>query len=117
MIYPSVLFFIFILVFLSMFIILYKTSSNKTHPYVLGENYFIRTVTHHYTGKLIKVYDQELVLITAAWIADDGRFATALNTGRFNEIEPFPKDKKVLIGRGSIIDASIFNFPLPTQQK
>jgi hypothetical protein len=47
-------------------------------PYQVGKNYFIRTVTHHYTGKLIKVTPKELVLKDAAWIADDGRFMNAL---------------------------------------
>ena len=94
-----------------------KDFSTKPHPYILNENYFIRTVTFHYTGKLIAVYDDELVLSTAAWIADDGRFADALKNTDFNEIEPFPADKTPIIGRGSIIDAVIQDGPLPTKQK
>ena len=43
------------------------------NPYNIGANYFIRTVTHHHTGKLVQVTSQELVLVDAAWIADDGR--------------------------------------------
>jgi hypothetical protein len=88
-----------------------------SHPYHIGENYFLRTVTHHYTGKLVAVYPQELLFEVVAWIADDGRFADALKTGVFNEIEPFPKGKQVIIGRGSLIDGSTLDFPLPTMQK
>jgi hypothetical protein len=74
------------------------------HPYKIGANYFIRTVTHHYTGKLSQVFPTELVLTDAAWIADDGRFADALKSGEFAEVEPYP-DGEVIIGRGAILDA------------
>lgn len=85
-------------------------------PYRVGENYFIRTVTFHYTGKLTAVFDQEIVLENAAWIADDGRFADALKKGTFNEVEPYPVGE-VVIGRGAIVDATPVSFPLPTVQK
>ena len=90
---------------------------NLTHPYKVGENYFIRTVTFHYTGKLVAVFDQEIVLSSASWIPDDGRFSDALKTGNFNEVEPYPTDEDVIIGRGSIVDATVFNCPLPDKQK
>lgn len=89
--------------------------SSSTAPWQIGANYFIRTVTHHYTGRLEAVYQKELVLSEAAWIADDGRFHTALSTGEFNEVEPFISN--VIIGRGSIIDASIWTHKLPKTQK
>jgi hypothetical protein len=80
-------------------------TSNQSHPFEIGANYFIRTVTHHLTGKLIEVYPTELVLIDAAWIADDGRLSEALKTETFAEVEPFADNKRVVIGRQSIIDA------------
>ena len=86
------------------------------HPYRVGANYFIRTVTHHYTGKLEAVYAGELVLSTAAWIADDGRFADALKSSEFSEIEPYPADRLVIIGRGAVLDAVEIDT-LPTSQK
>ena len=89
----------------------------ETAPYQVGKPYFIRTVTHHYTGLLVAVFPGELVLSKCCWIADDGRFADALKTGKFNEIEPFPADAEVIIGRGSIVDAVIFNAELPASQK
>lgn len=70
----------------------------------IGKNYFIRTVTHHLTGTLLKVTANELVVENAAWIADDGKFSKALATENFNEVEPFP-DGELIIGRGSLIDA------------
>lgn len=93
-----------------------ETKGNAAHPYRVGENYFIRTVTHHYTGKLVAVFDGELVLQDAAWIADSGRFADALKDGALLEVEPFPTGD-VIIGRGAIVDASIWNHHLPTAQK
>jgi len=87
------------------------------HPYKVGENYFIRTVTHHYTGKLIKVHWNELILLDAAWIAEDGRFANAVAEGTYTEVEPFPDGRKVIIGRGTITDACIITHPLPRVQK
>ena len=70
----------------------------------LGECYFIRTVTHYFTGRLIWVGEKELVLEDVCWIADTGRFNEFVKGGVGNETEPFPKGKSVIIGRGSIID-------------
>jgi hypothetical protein len=95
---------------------LLNNSVESSHPYQLGKPYFIRTVTHHLTGRLLRVTDQELVLEDAAWIADDGRFADALKEGDFNEIEPFP-DGEVIVGRGSVIDATVWGHALPRKQK
>lgn len=85
-------------------------------PYQIGENYFIRTVTMYYTGKLVKVTAQELVLESAAWIADTGRFEEAIRTGNFSEVEPYPAGR-LIIGRGALIEAFQVSFALPTKQK
>lgn len=92
-------------------------SGEASHPYKVGKNYFIRTVTHHLTGNLIKVTAKELVLINAAWIADDGRFMNALRDGNLNEVEPFPDNQEVIVGRGSLIDAVEWIYSLPREQK
>lgn len=55
---------------------------NAEHPYTVGTTYIIRTVTMYYTGRLQSVWPGELVLSDAAWIADTGRFSTALSTGK-----------------------------------
>jgi hypothetical protein len=82
----------------------------------IGQNYFIRTVTMNNTGRLVLVTDHELVLEDAAWIADSGRFATALKTCDFSEVEPFPAGARVIIGRGAIVDACQIE-KLPLTQK
>ncbi|MGA3209453.1 MAG: hypothetical protein ABSE05_16715 [Syntrophales bacterium] len=73
-------------------------------PWEIGACYMIRTVTMIDTGILVAVTSQELVLEEAAWIADTGRFAQAIEKAEFGEVEPFPEGK-VIIGRGSIVDA------------
>jgi len=82
-----------------------QASQEPRHPWQIGKAYFIRTVTHHITGRLVDVTTQELVLEDAAWIPDDGRFAQAVDTGNFKEVEPWPSGRRVIIGRGSLIDA------------
>src|SRR5437016_2334962 len=77
----------------------------RTGRWQIGQPYFIRTVTHHLTGRLVDVTEQELWLDDAAWIADDGRFAQAVATGEFAEVEPFPSGLTVAVGRGALIDA------------
>lgn len=92
-----------------------KHASDPSLFWFVGKKYFIRTVTHHHTGELVAVTDQEIILKDAAWIADDGRLTDALKTGDFNEVEIFPIEN-VLIGRGSIIDA-VGITTIPTSQK
>lgn len=70
----------------------------------IGKSYFIRTVTHYFTGRLIWVGDKEIVLEDAAWIADTGRFHQFVAGTSVNEVEPFPKGSQVVVGRGSIVD-------------
>ena len=70
----------------------------------IGANYLIRTVTMIDTGRLVAVTAQELVIEDAAWIADTGRFADAVEKAEFGEVEPFPAGR-VIIGRGAVIDA------------
>ena len=88
---------------------------NEVTPWEIGKSYLIRTVTMTQVGRLIAVYPQELLLESASWIADTGRFYTALTTGRLNEVEPFLG--RVIVGRGSIVDATIWTHDLPSAQK
>ncbi len=96
-----------------------KTESVGDHPYQIGKNYFIRTVTMAYVGRLIAVYDNELLLQNASWVADSGRFNEVFTKGLENssssEIEPYKDD--VVVGRGAIVDASLYGFDLPTKEK
>lgn len=81
----------------------------------IGKNVFVRTVTHHHTGRLAAADDQFLLLEDAAWIADDGRFADTLAKGTLLEVEPFPGS--VLVSRGSLIDVCEWTHELPREQR
>jgi hypothetical protein len=85
------------------------------HAWQIGKNYLIRTVTMIDTGRLVAVTEHELVLEDAAWIADTGRFAQAVDKAEFGEVEPFPSGR-VIVGRGSVIDAVEITV-LPRSQK
>ena len=85
-------------------------------PYRIGAKYLIRTVTMIYTGKLEAVYDQELVISSAAWIADTARWNECLSKGKFNEVEPYP-DGDVILGRGGILDVAVWDHNLPRETK
>ena len=94
-----------------------QTKSDSKNPFEIGKKYFIRTVTMHLVGKLEAVFDTELVISGASWIADSGRFFDALKDGEkaINEVEPFLKD--VIIGRGSLIDMTEWSHELLNKQK
>lgn len=87
----------------------------QSHSFKLGKNYLIRTVTYHHVGKLVEITDSDLVLESASWVADSGRFHTALKTGDLDEVEPFVNP--VIINRSSIIDATVWDHDLPQEQK
>lgn len=93
-----------------------EVSAKTNHPYEIGKNYLIRTVTMTQSGRLVFVGEHELVLEDAAWIADTGsRFADSLkDCNKFSEVEPF--DKPVIIGRGAIVDATEINDLITVQK-
>lgn len=92
------------------------SAKSECHHWQIGKAYFIRTVTHHLTGRLIAVTDHELVIEDAAWIPNDGRFNESLRDGTFSECEPAPPGP-VLVGRGSLIDAYLWLHDLPNEVK
>ena len=85
---------------------LFQNKSTDSSAWEIGKVYLIRTVTMIDTGRLVAATEHELVLEDAAWIADTGRFADALEKCDFNEVEPFP-DGRVIVGRGAVIDAVV----------
>lgn len=92
-------------------------STPSSHPYKIGHNYLIRTVTMIYTGRLVGVYDQELVIEDAAWIAETDRWADTCKDGKLKEVEPYVKGDQVILGRGAILDVCPWHKDLPETQK
>jgi len=84
----------------------------------LTKNVLVRTVTHYHIGRLVDVDSDSLLLESASWVADTGRFGVALQTGQIREYEPFPGSGEVIIGRGAIVDCCAWDHELPrTPQK
>ena len=87
----------------------------NSYSFEVGKAYLIRTVTMHYTGRVIRVTDTDVVLGDAAWIADTGRYADSLKSGSLSEIEPYPD--RVCVSRGAIVDFCEWAHELPRVQK
>jgi len=94
---------------------LFGNETALENPYKIGEKYAIRTVTMIYVGKLKAVFHNELVLSDCAWVADTGRFYNFLAEGKADEVEPMPGD--VVVGRGALVDAAIWQHDLLRVQK
>lgn len=81
----------------------------------VGNNVFVRTVTHYYTGKVAEVSPDFIVLVDAAWVADTGRFSKALVEGTLEEVEPFPDP--VVVGKACIVDVTPWKHALPRDMR
>lgn len=96
-----------------------QTSNQDESHWEIGKNYLVKTVLMIYCGKLKAVTDKEIIMSQSAWIADTGRFHNALRDGieivSNSEIEPFLND--VIIGRGALISATVYNHKLNWIQK
>jgi len=92
-----------------------KTKKHSLYKFE-GKKIFIRTVTHHYTGKVIDVTKSDLTLKNAAWIADDGKFNEFLKdpVEKVNEVEPYNNNVTIMIG--AILDVTEID-ELPTEVK
>src|SRR4051812_48675675 len=86
---------------------LFGGPASSAHPFEIGENYVVRTVTMIYTGKLVAVYPNEFVLVDAAWIPETERYMDFVANGKVKECEPFPDGHLVVIGRGGLMDATV----------
>ena len=84
-------------------------------PSLVGRNVIVRTVTYHYTGRLVAIEEGFLHLADAAWIADSGRWARALADGTLSEVEPYPDD--VYVAVGSVVDITAWSHELPRDTK
>ncbi len=91
--------------------------ASKRLPMPVGTAVFIRTVTHHYTGRVVECAEEEVAITDAAWIADDGRYAQAVASGTYGEVEPYPDGARVVINRAAIIDWCEARGDLPRSQR
>jgi predicted CopG family antitoxin len=81
---------------------------------LVGKKLFIRTVTYHIVGKAEKIIGNILQLSKASWIADSGRFSTAIKEGFSSsaEIEPIGE---WFVNLASVVDFGEWKHELPTK--
>ena len=89
------------------------TKKKSTNPIRVGNAVFIRTVTHYYTGRIVAIEKDVIVLADAAWVADTKRFSETIATGALNEVEVYPSNVSVAVGRGAIVDVCDWLHALP----
>ena len=83
----------------------------------VGENVFLRKITMILTGRVVATYDTYIELDNASWIADTGRYANAVRSGEFSEVEPYPYNLVVKVPLGDLVDGFVAPWPLPRTQK
>jgi len=90
-----------------------KKSPKSKSPIRVGNSVFVQSVTLYYTGKIVEITKDELVLEDAAWIAYTGRISECLSNGIPSgaEVEPFPKP--LAIGRGAVVAVTDWPHALP----
>lgn len=81
---------------------------------LVGQKLFIRTVTYHLTGKVVKRMGAFIQLEDAAWIADSGRFSQAIKDGELSEVEPVGT---AWVNLSSVVDFFPWKHKLPQEQK
>ncbi len=80
----------------------------------VGEKLFIRTVTYHLVGEVVKKVANFLQLKNASWIADSGRFMNAIKDGTLDEVEPVGE---AWVNLNAITDMFPWKHALPKDQK
>jgi len=81
---------------------------------LIGKKFLFRTVTYHVVGQVIKRLGNFLVLSSASWVADSGRFMQAIKDGTLNEVEPAGQ---VFVNLETVTDFYPWVHALPTEQK
>ena len=85
-----------------------KVSAGSSKVFEIGAEVFIKTVTYHYTGRIVDVAEGFVFLEDVAWIADSGRFTEFMK----EEKEPqsleseLYGDRVVKINIGSITEVT-----------
>lgn len=70
----------------------------------VGKVYAFRSVTMIYTGRVVDINEQEILIDEAAWIAETERWKDFAETGAHKEAEPYARP--VVIGRGGLLDVT-----------
>lgn len=85
----------------------------ETFDDFVNGTWFFRTVTYHMVGKVTKRVGNLLRLEDASWIADSGRFADFIATGKASEAEPVGT---CYINMQAVVDVYPWKHALPKDQ-
>lgn len=80
----------------------------------VGKKLFIRTVTYHCIGEVVKIVGSFFYLKESCWVADSGRFMNALEDGELSEVEP---TGHMWVNINAIVDMFVWKHKLPSKQK
>ncbi len=81
---------------------------------IVGKKWFFRTVTYHLIGKVVKRMGNFFILENASWVADSGRFMSAIKDGHLDEVEPVGD---AIINIGSVTDFFPWKHELTKEPK
>ena len=70
----------------------------------VGKVYAFRSVTMIYTGRILKINSQEILIEEAAWIPETERWADFVANGSHKEAEPYTNS--VILNRGALLDVT-----------
>ena len=90
-----------------------KEEINTMDDFV-GKKVFIRTVTYHLVGRVVKIVGKLVFLDDASWIAASGRFMQAIKNGTLDEVEPVGE---WFFNVDCMVDGGIWRHELPKEQK
>jgi hypothetical protein len=79
----------------------------------IGKKVFIRTVTYHLVGRVVKRIGQLFELQEASWVADSGRFMQAIKEGTLDEVEPVGQ---CWVNIEALVDMYPWKHNLPKEQ-
>ena len=80
----------------------------------VGKKLFIRTVTYHLTGRVVRIVAGFAELENAAWIAESDRFMDTIKSGKLKEVEPVGQ---AWVNLDAITDMFPWKHDLPQEQK
>lgn len=81
------------------------------------KNVLIQTVTHYFTGEIVRQTKSEIHLKNASWIQDTGYLSECLAKGTVSSCEPIPAEHAVRVSRGAIVAIYEWRHDLPRMQK
>jgi len=85
-----------------------------SYEQLIGKKIFIRTVTYHLLGKVVKIVGNLVFMKSTVWIADSGRFMQFIKEGKISEYEEVGD---WFFNLEAVIDGCEWKHGLPKGQK